>query len=104
MSGFLLDSGATVICAHSGKATPTAPVQRVKINGNPVVTQVPFVIGGCTLPTNAGGPCVTAQAVTGATRVKAMGLPVLLTTSQAICAPTGTTLNITGSQTRVKGI
>jgi hypothetical protein len=39
-----------------------------------------------------------------ATRVKASGLPVLLSDSQATCAPTGTGLNIVMTQQRVKGI
>jgi hypothetical protein len=39
----------------------------------------------------------------GAVRVTAGGLPVLLQDSQAICAPTGTPLNIVMTQVRVKG-
>jgi hypothetical protein len=104
MPGFLLDVGATVICAHSGITTSTAPVARVKVGGKPVLNQVPFVVAGCTLLPQAGGPCATAQAVVGAARVKAMGLPVLLGSTQAVCVPTGTTVTITVSQTRVKGI
>ena len=107
MPGFLLHVGATVQCAHGGQAQPTAPNPRVKVMGQPVVTQpAPYTIAGCTLPPPpaANGPCVTAQWVTGSMRVKVMGQPVLLQDSQAVCTPTGTPLNIIVTQTRVKGI
>jgi hypothetical protein len=35
--------------------------------------------------------------------VRAGGVPVLLQDSQAICAPTGTGLNVVVTQVRVKG-
>jgi len=105
MPGFLLHSGATVLCAHAGQAQPTAPNPRVKVSGQPVVTQAaPYTVAGC--PFNVSGapvPCVTAQWVTAAIRVRAGGLPVLLQDSQAICAPNGTPLNIVMTQVRVKG-
>jgi hypothetical protein len=44
---------------------------------------------------------VTAQWVVGATRVLAGGQPVLLQSSAAVCAPTGTPLNVVVTQTRV---
>jgi hypothetical protein len=106
MPGFLLHQGATVLCLHAGQAQPTAANPRVKVGGQPVVTQTaPYTIAGCTLPppTAANGPCVTAQFVTAATRVRAGGMPVLLQDSQAICAPTGTGLQVILTQIRVKG-
>lgn len=107
MPGFLLHLGATVLCAHAGQATPTAPNSRVLASGQPIVTLAsPYVVAGCTLPppTAANGPCVTAQYVTSAARVFANGQPVLLIDSQAICAPTGTPLIPVATQTRVTGI
>jgi hypothetical protein len=105
MPGFLLHSGATVLCAHAGQAQPTAPNPRVKVSGQPVVTQAaPYTVAGC--PFNVSGapvPCVTATWVTAAIRVRAGGLPVLLQDSQAICAPNGTPLSIVMTQVRVKG-
>lgn len=105
MPGFLLHVGATVLCAHAGQAQPTAPNPRVKVGGQPVVTQAaPYTVAGC--PFNISGapsPCITAQWVTAATRVRVGGLPVLLQDSQAICAPNGTPLNIVVTQVRVKG-
>jgi hypothetical protein len=107
MPGFLLHVGATVQCAHGGQAQATVPNPRVKVMGQPIVMQpAPYVIAGCAFPPPpvANGPCVTAQWVMGALRVKAMGMPVLLQDSQALCIPTGTPLMIGGTQTRVKGM
>lgn len=106
MPGFLLHLGATVICMHGGQAQPTSPNPRVKVMGQPVTVQpLPYVVAGCGfVPPSGNGPCVTAQWITAATRVRAGGMPVLLQDSQAICAPTGTGLQIIVTQTRVKGM
>jgi hypothetical protein len=103
MPGFVLHLGATVLCAHAGQAQPTAPNPRVLVSGQPVTTQVaPYVVAGCPfVPPGGNGPCVTAQWVVGATRVLASGQPVLTQTSVAICAPTGTPLNVIVTQMRV---
>jgi len=106
MPGPFLHVGATVLCAHGGQAQPTAPNPRVLVSGQPIVTQpAPYVVAGC--PFNVSGapvPCVTAQWVTAATRILSNGMPVLLLDSQAICAPNGTPLMITVTQTRVIGM
>jgi hypothetical protein len=105
MPGYLLHVGATVLCAHAGQAQPTSPFPRVMVGGQPVVTQAaPYAVAGCTFVPPAAGPCVTAQWVTAAMRVKAGGLPVLLQDSQSICAPTGTPLPVVMTQFRVKGM
>lgn len=105
MPGYLLHIGAVVICAHAGQAQPTAPNPRVKVSGQPIATQPnPYVISGCTF--NVSGvlvPCVTAQWVSAATRVRAGGVPVLLQDSQAVCAPNGTPVTVISTQTRVRG-
>ena len=106
MPGFLLHQGATVLCAHGGQAQPTVPNPRVKVGGQPIVTlPTVYTVAGCSFPPPPAGhgPCVTAQFVMGATRVRAGGQPVLLQDSQAICTPTGTPLNIVMTQVRVKG-
>ena len=105
MPGFVLHAGATVLCAHGGQALPTAPNPRVLVSGQPVTTQpAPYTVVGCPFVTPPGnGPCVTAQWVVGATRVFAGGQPVLLQSSVAVCAPTGTPLNVIVTQTRVTG-
>lgn len=106
MPGFLLHVGATVMCSHGGQAQPTAPNPRVMVSGQPVVTlAAPFVVAGCAFVPPAGnGPCVTAQWITGATRVFAGGVPVLLMDSQATCVPTATPLIIAVTQVRVQGM
>ena len=107
MPGFLLHQGAAVMCMHGGIAQPTVPNPRVKVMGQPIVTQpAPYTIAGCAFPPPpaGNGPCVTANWVMGALRVKSMGMPVLLQDSQAICAPTGAGLIISGVQPRVKGM
>jgi hypothetical protein len=94
-----------VTCAHGGKATPLVPSLRVMVIGQPIVTKLsPYVVAGCTLPTPAGGPCVTAQFLSFATRITSNGAPVLLMDSQATCLPTGTPLLISSTQTRVTGM
>jgi len=105
MPGYLLNMSSKVMCQHGGQAQATASSPRVKVGGQPVVTQsgtysvsgCPFVLGIIPFP------CVTAQWVMAATRVKAGGVPVLLQDSQALCIPTGTGLNIATTQARVKG-
>jgi hypothetical protein len=105
MGSFLLHQGATVLCAHGGQAQATVPDLRVKVNGQAIVTQsAPYTIAGCpfvvgTVPS----PCVTAQWVTAALRVRASGMPVLLQDSQSITVPNGTPLNVVMTQLRVKG-
>jgi hypothetical protein len=105
MPGPLLHVGATVFCSHAGQAQPTIPYPRVMVSGQPIVLQsTPYVVAGCTFVPPAPGPCVTAQWVTGATRVFANGVPVLLLSNQAICAPTGTPLIPGIAQARVIGM
>lgn len=107
MPGFLLHLGAQVLCSHAGQAQPTVVNPRVTVSGQSTVLMTsPYVVAGCILPPppSGNGPCVTAQFTTAATRLTSNGQPLLLFDSQAICAPTGTPLMITATQTRVKGI
>ena len=89
---------------HAGQAQATVPNPRVKVSGQMTVQQPnPWMVAGC--PFNVSGapvPCVTAQWVTGATRVLSGGLPLLLQDSQAVCVPNGTGVNILVTQVRVK--
>jgi hypothetical protein len=106
MPGFVLHSGATVLCLHAGQAQPTAPSPRVRVSGQPAVTQsCPYTVAGCTLPPPpaANGPCLTATWVTAALRVTSGGVPLLLQDSTAVCAPSGTGLMVAAVQARVKG-
>jgi hypothetical protein len=103
MPGFVLHQGATVLCMHGGQAQAVAPNPRVRVAGQPVVTQPgPHAVAGCPFVPPAAGPCVTAQWVTGALRVRVGGMPLLLQDSVAVCAPTGTGLQVVLTQLRVK--
>lgn len=107
MPGFLVHVGAQVMCLHAGQATPTVPNPRVTVSGQPTVLMTtPYVVAGCTLPPPpaANGPCVTAQWLSGTTRVFSNGQPLLVQSSQAICVPTGTPLLIIATQPRVSAI
>ncbi len=104
MPGYLLYALATVQCMHAGQAQPVVTNPRVLVGGQPIVTQSSaYTIAGCTQQPPVGPPCVSAQWVSAALRVKADGVPVLLQDSKAICTPTGTPLNVIVTQVRVKG-
>jgi uncharacterized Zn-binding protein involved in type VI secretion len=105
MPGFVLHQGATVLCLHGGQAQAMVPNIRVKVGGQVTVQQPnPWTIAGCPFATAAGPmPCVTAQWVTAATRVRSGGMPLLLQDSQAVCTPNGTGVNVALTQIRVKG-
>ena len=103
MPGFVLHAGATVLCMHGGQAQPVLPSLRVRVGGQPATTLPgPYVVAGCPFVPPAPGPCVTAQWVTSATRVRSTGMPLLLQDSVAVCAPTGTGVNVLLTQFRVK--
>jgi len=100
--GLVLQLGATVMCLHGGQAQPTVPNPRVLLSGAPSVTiAAPWLVAGCPFVPPAPGPCVSAQWVVGTARVTSNGQPLLVTTSQAICMPTGTPLLPLVAQTRV---
>ncbi|OEE60719.1 hypothetical protein A1OS_20155 [Enterovibrio norvegicus] len=104
MPGNLLHVGATVMCSHGGQANPTVPNPRVMVSGNATVLQTaPYTVAGCAMPppTAGNGPCVTAQWVTGTVRVLSLGQPLVLNTSQSVCAPTGAPLISSVVQPRV---
>jgi hypothetical protein len=107
MPGFLVHVGATVMCAHGGQAQPTVPQPRVMVSGQPVVTLAgPYVVAGCAFPPppSGNGPCLTGEFVDGTTRVLAMGLPIVVNASQAVCVSTGTPLIVAVTQPRVSGM
>lgn len=103
---YLLDKNATGQCTHGGGAQPLAGNPRVKLDGAPVLTvATQFAVSGCpNVVGNSPFPCVLGVFATGATRVKVMGMPVLLDTSQATNTPTGVTITLINSRQRVKGM
>ena len=105
MPGYLLHVGATVLCSHGGQAQPTTPSTRVKVGGQPIVMQTcMYAIAGCPQASVPAPFCTMATWGAAATRVRSMGVPVLLQNSQATCTPTGTPLNVVMTQFRVKGM
>ena len=104
MPGYLLHQGATVLCLHAGQAQATVPNPRVKVSSQMTVQQPnPWTVAGCPFVSGTTPmPCVTAQWVTGATRVRSGGQPLLLQDSAAVCTPNGTGVNIPVTQVRVK--
>jgi hypothetical protein len=104
MPGPVQTSTTTVLCAHTGKATPLTPSPRVSISGQPVLTLATmFSVAGCTFPaiSSGGPPCVTAQFTTASTRVQSGGQPLLLADSQGVSMPNGTPLIVIPNQVRV---
>jgi hypothetical protein len=102
MAGYVVQLGATVICAHAGQAMPTMPSQRVLLGNQPAITlSSPWVVAGCGLTGTTVPPCVSAQFVVGSTRVTAGGVPLVLQTGTSICTPTGTPLQVVVTQLRV---
>lgn len=104
MPGFVLTQSATVTCLHGGQATPTTPLPRVTLSGQPAVGQsTVYTVAGCPLvPPPGPPPCVTATWVVPATRVRSAGVPLVTNASTAVCVPTGTGLLPVVFQTRVR--
>jgi hypothetical protein len=106
MPGFLIQQGASVLCAHGGQAMPSAPNPAMMLSAMPsCLLPEPWIVAGCPgVPAVPIPPCVTAQWVTGTTRVTSFGQPLLVQSSEAICAPTGTPLMPLVTQMRVAAI
>lgn len=122
MPGHVLNLSSLVQCAHGAPAQPTAPVPtppRVTILGQAVMTEATaYVVAGCPNTESPPNPvqappappppfpCATATWIgaTAATRVKTMGLAVLVMSSTATCAPTGREAKPVQVQSRVQAI
>lgn len=103
MPGFLIQQGATVTCVHGGQALATVPNPSVLASGAPtaLITDPWQVIGCPGIPPSSVPPCVTAQWITGTTRVTSNGQPLVVFAAQAVCTPAGTPLVPLGAQARV---
>lgn len=102
MGGFLIQTGAMVLCSHAGQAMATASNPSVLLSGQPsVLLSAPWVVAGCPLVPPPLPPCVTAQWVMGTTRVTSNGQPLVVSTGQALTIPNGTPLLPVLVQTRV---
>lgn len=86
MPGFLLHANAAMTCQHAAGQAKVVPGQaRVLVSGQPVAVIPPgaptiAVLPGCpfTVPPSKPQPCITVRWSMPSTRVKVMGLPVML--------------------------
>lgn len=108
MGGFVIDSGATIMCPHGGQASVVPAATHVKLGGKPplLVDDVATIAGCAFNVSGTPSPCMRLQWLMPATRAKVQSKPVLLSTSVGMClsaagAPQGTAL-VTGFQTRVQ--
>lgn len=108
MPGPILHTGASVGCPHGAPLNIIAASPRVMVSGLPVaVLTDQGMVAGCpfTVPGPKPQPCMTTKWITGAGRVMASGVPVLINPPVAIVLsanqiPAGPPM-ITGGQTRV---
>jgi hypothetical protein len=106
MPGPLLTTAATILCAHGGLAHTISSNPRVRVADQPIVTQAStHTVAGCPF-VNAGvpSPCMTVQWITGAARVRSMGVPVPLRESLGISMPNGLPVSVVETQERVRGM
>lgn len=96
----IVTTGAQVMCAHNGIATPIRSSPRVTVNGEPVmtVTETPSYSMQCPAGSNA---CVSANWMLGAARVSSAGLPLAVHDGQSLCQP-ASRLQVKLCQTRAE--
>ena len=92
----ILNMGATVMCAHTGRAT-LLPNSKVMLGGQPAVQWAPELpIVGCINPTPPAntGPDVMAPLlpVSFTTKVLSNGMPLLVGTLAGVPVPSGVPL------------
>ncbi|MER6161669.1 hypothetical protein ABT147_40195 [Streptomyces sp. NPDC001868] len=104
MPGYLAHDGAVTICLHAGRATPTVLNPRVKVSGRAtVVVGPPWAVAGCA-PAPGTLPCATGQWTASTSRIRSLGLPLVIQGGTAVCVPTGGPLLVTTVQARVRGV
>lgn len=107
MPGFFISEDSIVTCSHLGDATPMEVLPSVLLLGAPAVgISSPYGVVGCTLPPPivANGPCVSGMFLTPSLCVFSFGVPLVLNTSESICAPGGTPLIVAETQLQVAGM
>lgn len=102
-SGYILNSGSTVMCPHGGQVSMITTNTRVMVEGQPVVTiDDQGQVAGC-----PSGQCASVVWLAPASRVFVNGRPVVLSHSSGMCrgadaSPKGTPVVIS-TPTRVRG-
>jgi hypothetical protein len=104
---FVLQDGVTITCPHGGSASVTASTTDVTLGGKAVlVVNDVTTVSGCAFNISGSpSPCMKVAWQMPATKVKAGGQAVLLSSSIALCnsaagAPQGPA-TVTGFQTKV---
>ncbi len=105
---YIVDSGATITCPHSGQASVTPSSTHVSLGGNPpLLVDDVATISGCSFNISGSpSPCMSIQWLMPAARVTVESSAVLLSSSIGLCVnaaqvPQGTAL-VTGFQTKVQ--
>jgi hypothetical protein len=106
MPGPIVNIATQVMCPHAGPGTIAPSQTRVLVMGTPAATVASaVVVAGCpfTLPPPSPGPCLSIQWAVPATRVLAMGQPVIIAQPGAgvSVGPMPGPANIVPAQTRV---
>jgi hypothetical protein len=101
MPAHLLHAAASVICPHSGVATPIAPDHRVLVSGQPVFAVAsPVVVAGC----GNAVPCADCKVTNGTTRVHAGGVALATRESAIVSRANGAMLIVGACQGRVTAV
>ncbi len=102
---FLIQMGATVMCAHGGQAMAVTPNPRVMLSGQPsLLISGQWVVAGCPLVPPPLPPCVTGQWLVGTVRVLSNGQPMVLQSGTGITLPNGTPMIPVVMQARVSAL
>lgn len=86
----ILTTSSVILCPHGGTVSLTTANSVCQIEGAPALLQSDqHTVSGCPfqkpLTPPVPSPCVTVQWLTGATRTRVNGTPVLLQTSSGLC-------------------
>jgi hypothetical protein len=99
MPSYLLHEGAQVDCVDDFAAQPAFSNGRVRVSGQDTILQgTPYVISCTTNPKCTGGTFIA-----GASRVRSLGVALVLTTSPSTSVAKGAPMKVGSSQTRVTG-
>ncbi len=102
---FLIQMGATVMCAHGGQAMAITPNPRVLLSGQPsLLISGQWVVAGCPLVPPPLPPCITGQWLVGTVRVLSNGQPMVLQSGTGITLPNGTPMIPVVMQARVSAL
>lgn len=110
MSGQIVTTGATLLCAHSAPVSIVSSNTRVMLGGQPAATASDtFSIAGCAFTVGPKPqPCVEIQWLAPAQRVLVGGKPLVLDSSSGVCLSaekvTQGPPTVVATQLRVKGI